>query len=84
MTGKQALIALSAAIALGVAGASVAQANDNDSGDYHGGFVQPGNMNGVNPVYHPRWFGPQARQTANGAAAYGASVQKHRGNVESR
>jgi hypothetical protein len=41
-------------------------------------------MDGVNPAYHPGWFGPQPRQTANGAAAYGASVQKHRGNVESR
>jgi len=84
MTGKQALIALSAAIALGVASASVAQASDNNSGDYHGGFVQPGNMDGVNPAYHPGWFGRQPRQAANGAAAYGASVQKHRGNVESR
>jgi hypothetical protein len=37
MTGKTTLIALSAAIAIGIAGASVAQANDN-SGDYHGGF----------------------------------------------
>lgn len=83
MTGKQALIALTAAIGLGVAGASVAQASENNSGDYHGGFVQPGNMNGVNPAYHPDWFGPQARQT-NGAAAYGRSLEKHRGNVESR
>jgi hypothetical protein len=38
MTGKTTFIALSAAIAIGIAGASVAQASDNNSGDYHGGF----------------------------------------------
>lgn len=81
MTGKQTLIALSAAIALGSAGASAAQASDNNSGDYHGGFVMPGSMVGVNPVYHPAWFGPHARAVPNSYAAYGFAaepIQKHR------
>jgi hypothetical protein len=39
MTVKTILTALFTAVALGVAGAaSVAQANDNGSGEYHGGF----------------------------------------------
>ena len=38
MTGKHLLIALSTAVALGIAGTSMAQASDNNSGDYHGGF----------------------------------------------
>jgi ABC-type sugar transport system substrate-binding protein len=56
MRTKSALIALSAAVVLGVLGAgSVAQASDN-TGDYSGGFVVPGDS-AVNPAYHPRWFG---------------------------
>jgi hypothetical protein len=86
LTGKQALIALCAVVALSTAGASAALASDNSSGDYHGGFVMPGSMTGVNPGYHPGWFGPHARKT-NGAASYGFAaerIQKHHGNVESR
>jgi hypothetical protein len=82
MTGKQALIALSAAVALGIAGASAAQASDNNSGGYHGGSVMPGSMDGVNPVFHPGWFGPHARKT-NGAAAFAAEPKNQR-NLESR
>jgi hypothetical protein len=38
MIGNHLLTALSTAVALGTAGASVAQASFNDSGEYHGGF----------------------------------------------
>ncbi len=85
MTGKQTLIALSAAIVLGVAGASVAQASDNASGDYHGGFVIPESMSGVNPAYHPGWFGPRARREAPAYGAYGyAPRSKNPGYLQSR
>jgi hypothetical protein len=56
MRTKSALIALSTAVVLGILGAgSLAQASDN-SGEYSGGFVVPGNS-AVNPAYHPQWFG---------------------------
>lgn len=84
MTGKQTLIALSAAIVIGVAGASVAQANDN-TGEYHGGFVIPDSMSGVNPAYHPGWFGPRARRATTGSNAYGyAARPKNPGYLEQR
>jgi hypothetical protein len=59
MTSGKTLIALSTAIALGLLGAaSVAQAsNENDGGNETGGYVLPGNTVGVNPAYHPEWFG---------------------------
>jgi hypothetical protein len=84
MVGKQTLIALSAALVLGVAGASVAQASDNNSGDYKGGFVMPGSMDGVNPALHPGWFGPHARQVTTGYGAYGFADQKKSKYLESR
>ncbi len=37
-----------------MAAAPTALASDN-SGEYHGGFVVPGDP-AVNPVYHPGWF----------------------------
>ena len=56
MRTQSALIALSTAVELGVLGAgSLAKASDN-SGEYSGGFVVPGNS-AVNPAYHPQWFG---------------------------
>ncbi|HEY6255425.1 MAG TPA: hypothetical protein VIY51_06480 [Xanthobacteraceae bacterium] len=60
---------LAAALILGTA--SAALASDN-SGEYTGGFVVPGNA-AVNPVYHPRWFPNAANtaNTANGGKAYG-------------
>jgi hypothetical protein len=48
-------IALAAAFLLG-AGSLAQAANENDGGNETGGYVLPGNMDGVNPVYHPRWF----------------------------
>jgi hypothetical protein len=79
MTGRKTLVALYAAVALGVVGAtSVAQANEPR--DEYGGYVVPGSMVGVNPVYHPGWFG-KAGAVDNGRNAYGfapAAIQKHR------
>jgi hypothetical protein len=44
---------LAAALILGSAVAALA----NDQTDERGGFVIPGSMDGVNPVYHPDIFG---------------------------
>jgi hypothetical protein len=38
-------LALAAVLVLGTASTALA-----------GGYVLPGSMDGVNPVYHPRWF----------------------------
>jgi hypothetical protein len=68
MTGNKTLIALSAAFALGLLGAaSVAQANETNTGD-EGGFVMPGSRDGVNPAYHRDLVG--FRTTAHNAYAY--------------
>jgi len=67
MSGKRILIALSAAAALGILGAACgAQANDSGENNM-GGSVVPGSMVGVNPVYHPDWFGTPA----GAGSAYG-------------
>jgi hypothetical protein len=60
-------IALAAALILSTAslGAVSALASDN-SGEYSGGFVVPGNS-AVNPAYHPRWSGTQSK----GGEAFG-------------
>jgi hypothetical protein len=58
------------AAALIVGAASTARASDN-SGEYHGGFVVPGSMDGVNPAYHPRWFGGHAAEQRQGAESFG-------------
>ena len=64
-------MALGAALTL--AAASAAMANERD--DDRGGYVVPGSMDGVNPVYHPGIFG-----NADAARAYGfvAPKQTHR------
>ena len=46
---------LAAAIVLG-AGSLAQASNENDGGNDTGGYVLPGSTDGVNPVYHPRWF----------------------------
>jgi hypothetical protein len=72
LTKTKALLA--AAVVLG--SASAALANDGE----RGGYVLPGSMDGVNPAYHPDWFGPAARQNDAGQA-YGlapAPKQTHR------
>jgi hypothetical protein len=73
MSGRNTSIAISAAIALGIVGAAtVAQAGDQ--GEERGGYVVPGSMVGVNPVYHPYWFG-----RAGNAYGYAAvPIQKRR------
>jgi hypothetical protein len=70
-------VVLAAALMLGTASAALA----GDSGENsYGGFVMPGSMDGVNPAYHPGWFGPAARAN-NAGQAYGfapAPKQTHR------
>jgi hypothetical protein len=48
-------LALAAALVLG-AGSLAQASNENDGGNETGGYVLPPNTDGVNPVYHPRWF----------------------------
>jgi hypothetical protein len=48
-------LALAALLVLG-AGSLAQAASDNDGGNESGGYVLPGNTDGVNPVYHPGWF----------------------------
>jgi hypothetical protein len=67
-------IVLAAALILGTASAALA----SDHEDQSGGFVMPGSMDGVNPVYHPDIFGNPATakaygfvQSPNGGTAYG-------------
>ena len=57
-------ITLVAALILGTATAALA----NDSGEDRGGFVVPGSMVGVNPVYHPDIFGPAVNTDKAGKA----------------
>jgi hypothetical protein len=56
-------IILAASLLLGTASAALA----GDQTDESGGFVLRGNMEGVNPVYHPDWFNA-AQQSAAGTA----------------
>ncbi len=76
-------VVLAAALMLGTASAALA----GDQTDERGGYVLPGNTDGVNPVYHPGWFpGYAARHADTGTAgqAYGyvpapaAPKQTHR------
>ena len=63
-------VVLAAALMLGTASAALA----GDQNEERGGYVLPGNTDGVNPVYHPGWFpGYAARHATNGTAgeAYG-------------
>jgi hypothetical protein len=66
-------VVLAAALTLGTASAALA----GDQTDERGGYVLPGNMDGVNPVYHPGWFPGNAARRAysgTGAQAYGYAV----------
>jgi hypothetical protein len=47
-------IVLAAVIVLGAG--SLAQASNENGMNETGGYVLPPNLDGVNPVYHPRWF----------------------------
>ncbi len=63
-------VVLAAALILGAG--SLAQAGqDNDGGNETGGYVLPGNTDGVNPVYHPRWFPGYAADRGNASQSYG-------------
>ena len=80
MSGRRTSIAISAAIVLGIVGAaSAAVANDSGENDM-GGYVVPGSMVGVNPVFDPGWFG-SAGKISRAGDAYGyavAPIQSHR------
>jgi hypothetical protein len=76
-------VVLAAALMLGTASAALA----GDQTDERGGFVLPGSMDGVNPVFHPRWFPgyaahqSNAAQPGNAGEAYGyvtSSKKTHR------
>jgi hypothetical protein len=54
---KMTKMALAGALVVGAT--SAALAGDN-SGEYSGGFVTPGSMDGVNPVHHPELFSANA------------------------
>jgi hypothetical protein len=54
-------LVLAAALMLGSASAALA----GDQNEERGGYVLPGNTDGVNPVYHPRWFLGYAAQRGN-------------------
>jgi hypothetical protein len=69
MTSGKTLIALSTAIALGLLGAASAAQASNEN-DETGGYVLPGSMVGVNPVYHPEWFGKMHIYRAGDAFSY--------------
>jgi hypothetical protein len=63
-------VVLAAVLILG-AGSLAQASNENDGGNETGGFVHPPSMNGVNPVYHPRWFTGYAAYRGNAGQAYG-------------
>ena len=50
-------IALATALILSSGVAALAGTKDDDGGGGAGGYVVPGSMVGVNPVYHPDIFG---------------------------
>jgi hypothetical protein len=77
MKSKKILIALSTASILGLGAVSAAIASDHEE---TGGYVLPGSMDGVNPVYHPGLFpnaanGRGAYAYANGGKAYGHAIR---------
>ena len=72
-------IVFAAALVLGTASAALAGSN-NDADSHMGGFVHPPSMDGVNPVYHPRWF-PNYAYAFSPSDAYAfapSAIRKHR------
>jgi hypothetical protein len=59
----KAKMALATALILGTASAALA---GTDDGSTSGGFVMPGNLDGVNPAYHPGIFGNPATAKSYG------------------
>ncbi len=78
MTNFKALIPLSAAIAIGILSAG-RLALASDSGEDRGGFVLPGSMDGVNPVYHPDIF-----DNSKARRAYGFAPRHHESHGQAR
>jgi hypothetical protein len=75
MLNKMSKMALAGALILGTASAALAS-NENDGGNETGGYVLPGSMEGVNPVFHSGIF-----RNTDAARAYGfvsAPRQTHR------
>ncbi|HLH96040.1 MAG TPA: hypothetical protein VKW08_13085 [Xanthobacteraceae bacterium] len=68
-------IGLCAAIVLGGAASTALASNENDSGNETGGYMVPGSMEGVNPVYHRDIFGQFATRAFGSAST---SIQAHR------
>jgi hypothetical protein len=71
---------LAAALIFGTASAALAGSQGEDTG----GYVLPGNTDGVNPVYHPDLF-PATINSGNAGKAYGfvpAAKQTHRPSHE--
>ena len=62
-------IVFAAALILGTASAALGSENTDDKG----GFVIPGSMDGVNPVFHPDYFpnALKAARTGNASKASG-------------
>jgi hypothetical protein len=62
MRGKNAVLTVTVAIALGAAGGRLANASNHESSrDRDGGYLIPGGTaDGVNPVHHPEYFGSPA------------------------
>jgi hypothetical protein len=77
-------IAFAALALLSLAGVSAASASDNNSGDYHGGFVMSGSMDGVNPAFHPDLFPSHANRSGhtNGRDAYASTTRSKADRVE--
>ncbi len=75
MRNKVTLIALSMVAA--IIGCSPGYASDHEN--QSGGFVVPGSLAGVNPVFHPEIFG-----TTAGRQAYGFARLPEHGRVSSR
>jgi hypothetical protein len=59
MSGEKILVVILTA-SLGALGAAPAAANDVDRTGDRGGYVLPGNTVGVNPAFHPYYFGKPA------------------------
>jgi len=61
MRGRNAVLAVAVTVALGALGAGAAIASDHEnSRDHDSGYVIPGASGGVNPAYHPEYFGSPA------------------------
>ncbi len=74
-------IAFAALALLTVAGTSATLASDHE--DQSGGFVMSGSMDGVNPVFHPEWFGSRANGSGhiNGRGAFASTRRSKAGRA---